>query len=108
MIAVIFEVVPAKGNREVYLDIAASLRSEPEGIDGFLSVKRLQSLTDPDKLLSLSFIRDEAAVTAWRTRRAHRTAQSRGRGRVLRDYRLRAARVLRDYGLNDRAQVPWD
>jgi heme-degrading monooxygenase HmoA len=29
-------------------------------------VERFQSLTDPDKLLSLSFWRDEVAVAGWR------------------------------------------
>jgi heme-degrading monooxygenase HmoA len=31
-------------------------------MDGFISVERFQSLSDPDKLLSLSFWRDEEAV----------------------------------------------
>ena len=79
MIAVIFEVWPADGRKEDYLDIAASLRSELDGRDGFISIERFQSLTDPKKLLSLSFWRDEAAVTAWRNLEAHRAAQSAGR-----------------------------
>ena len=62
MIAVIFEVWPADGRKDDYLDIAASLRSELDGRDGFISIERFQSLTDPKKLLSLSFWRDEAAV----------------------------------------------
>jgi hypothetical protein len=33
-------------------------------MDGFISVERFQSLTEPDKLLSLSFWRDEEAVAA--------------------------------------------
>ena len=65
MIAVIFEGWPADGRKDDYLAIAASLRSELERIDGFISVARFQSLTDPSKLLSLSFWREEAAVKAW-------------------------------------------
>jgi heme-degrading monooxygenase HmoA len=55
MIAVIFEVRPAKGRKEDCLAIAARMRPMPEAMDGFLSVERFQSLTDLDKLLSLSF-----------------------------------------------------
>ena len=70
MIAVIFEVWPADGRRESYLDHAARLRPELEKIDGFVSVERFQSLADPGKMLSLSFWRDEAAVARWRNHRA--------------------------------------
>jgi heme-degrading monooxygenase HmoA len=108
MIAVIFEVWPADGRKQTYLDIAASLRPELERIDGFISIERFQSLTDDKKLLSLSFWRDEAAVTAWRNVEHHRQAQKAGREGVLRDYRLRVASVLRDYGLTERAEAPAD
>jgi len=108
MIAVIFEVWPADGRKDDYLAIAASLRAELERIDGFVSVERFQSLSDQNKLLSLSFWRDEAAVKAWRTQDKHRAGQVRGRGGVFADYRLRVASVLRDYGMTERAQAPDD
>jgi heme-degrading monooxygenase HmoA len=109
MIAVIFEVWPAAGaGRAAYLDSAAALHPLLDGIDGFLSIERFQSLSDPDKLLSLSFWRDEAAVAQWRRLEAHRAAQSAGRDGVFRDYRLRVAAVLRDYGLHEREQAPAD
>ena len=108
MIAVIFEVELAQGRKGEYLDIAAEMRPLLEQIDGFLSVERFQSLTNPDKLLSLSFFRDEAAVADWRRLSAHRGAQSKGRSGVFKDYRLKVASVIRDYGLSDRAQAPSD
>lgn len=108
MIAVIFEVWPADGHKQTYLDIAASLRPELEKIDGFLSIERFQSLVDDSKLLSLSFWRDEAAVAAWRNVEHHREAQKRGREDVFRDYRLRIASVVRDYGMTERAEAPPD
>jgi heme-degrading monooxygenase HmoA len=106
MIAVIFEVWPNR--REDYLDIAAELRPHLEQIDGFISVERFESLTEKGKMLSLSFFRDEAAVRAWRKVAEHRTAQSKGRGGIFKDYRLRIAGVIRDYGMNDRVQAPAD
>jgi len=108
MIAVIFEVWPAEGRRQEYLDIAAGLRPLLEQVDGFISVERFESLTEPGKLLSLSVFRDEAAVEAWRRLEDHRIAQARGRGGVFRDYRLRVAAVIRDYGLHERAEAPRD
>lgn len=113
MIAVIFEVWPAEGARQAYLDIAAALRADLVQIDGFISVERFQSLADPDKMLSLSFWRDEAAIRHWRNLANHRQAQGKGRGSeghggMFRDYRLRIAEVARDYGLTERAQAPGD
>ena len=108
MIAVIFEVEPAPGRRDAYLATAARLASELAAIEGFFSIERFESLATPGKLLSLSFWRDEDAVAAWRNRPAHRAAQAAGRGGVFTDYRLRIAAVVRDYGLDDRAQAPID
>jgi heme-degrading monooxygenase HmoA len=106
MIAVIFEVWPRA--RDSYLEIAAHLRAHLETVDGFISVERFQSLTEPGKLLSLSFFRDEEAVAGWRTWEEHRAAQSAGRAGILADYRLRVAHVIRDYGATQRDQAPVD
>ena len=108
MIAVIFEVLPAAGNRQTYLDVAAALRPQLEKIDGFVSIERFESLATPGKLFSLSYFRDEAAVLAWRSLESHRGAQSLGRSHVFADYRLRVAHVLRDYGMTERSQAPAD
>ena len=108
MIAVIFEVRPKPGCRDAYLDIAADLRPLLAGIDGFISIERFQSLADPEKVLSISFWRDEAAVAQWRKIEAHRAAQAQGRTALFADYRIRVAEVLRDYGMAERAEVPGD
>jgi len=107
-IAVIFEVWPADGEQNHYLDLAAALRGDLEKIDGFVSVERFQSLTEPGKLLSLSIWRDEEAVRAWRNLPAHRATQAKGRAGVFANYRLRVASVIRDYGLNERDEAPAD
>jgi heme-degrading monooxygenase HmoA len=108
MIAVIFEVQPAEGRLQEYLDLAAALRPELERIDGFLSIERFSSLTTPGRILSLSFFRDEQAIAAWRTHAEHRAAQEAGRAGVFADYRLRIAAVVRDYGMQARAEAPPD
>ena len=108
MIAVIFEVWPAAGQRSTYLDIAADLRPLLDGIDGFITIERFESLSQPGKMLSLSFWRDEAAIEEWRTLEAHRQAQIAGREHVFTDYHLRIASVVRDYGMHERAEAPVD
>lgn len=106
MIAVIFEVIPAPDARDSYISQAADLRPLLDRIDGFLGVERFQSLTDPGKLLSLSFFRDEDAVRAWRETAEHRLAQQTGRSGLFTAYRLCVAEVRRDYGLQDRGEAP--
>ena len=108
MIAVIFEVWPHPDHRSDYFDIAAALKPQLEKIDGFISVERFESLAEKGKLLSLSFWRDEEAVKQWRNLEQHRAAQAKGRGGIFTDYRLRIASVVRDYGMNERAEAPKD
>jgi heme-degrading monooxygenase HmoA len=108
MHAVIFEVWPKEEGRQKYLDIAAALKPTLETMDGFISIERFESLSEKGKILSLSFWRDDAAIAQWRQVERHRIAQAKGRGELFRDYRLRIAGVIRDYGMNERAEVPPD
>jgi heme-degrading monooxygenase HmoA len=108
MIAVIFEVIPNQGKKGEYLDIAASLRPELAHIEGFISIERFQSLVDPDKVLYLSFWKDEESIQQWRNLEMHRRAQAKGRHEVFKDYHLRIAHVVRDYGMFDRRETPFD
>ncbi|MDR7371958.1 antibiotic biosynthesis monooxygenase [Flavobacterium aquidurense] len=108
MIAVIFEVIPHDGKKEEYLNIAAALRPELDHIEGFISIERFQSFSDPEKVLSLSFWKDEESIHQWRNLEMHRHAQTKGRNEVFRDYHLRIAHVVRDYGMFDRKETPED
>jgi heme-degrading monooxygenase HmoA len=108
MIAVIFEVIPHADKKDAYLAMAAEMRPLVEQIDGFISVERFQSITNPEKLLSLSFFRDEEALNDWRRLTQHRGAQKAGREVMFSDYRLRVSHVLRDYGMSERDEAPDD
>lgn len=108
MIAVIFEAEPRAGQSSAYFDTAATLRPMVEQVDGFISIERFESVSQPGKFLSLSFWRDEAAIKQWRDFPAHRQAQDVGRSEIFAAYRLRVAQVSRDYGSNDRVQAPAD
>jgi len=108
MIAVIFEAFPSKGKWDDYLKTAAKLRPELSKIDGFISVERFQSISDPEKVLSLSFWKDEESISQWRNLEMHRMAQKEGRASIFDNYRLRVADIIRDYGMNEREQAPSD
>lgn len=108
MIAVIFEVQPKAEYLNEYLRIAAELKPRLMKIDGFISIERFSSLQNSDKILSLSFWKDEASVKQWRNLEEHRQAQKNGRDIIFEDYRLRVSSVIRDYGMFDRTQVPSD
>ena len=108
MIAVIFEAFPAKGKWDEYLDMAARLKPELNKIEGFISIERFQSIANPEKVLSLSFWKDEESIMQWRNTGMHRMAQKEGRSSIFDNYRIRIASVARDYGMNDREQAPAD
>jgi len=108
MIAVIFESQPRPDRKDAYLAAAERLRPLLAQIDGFISIERFESLTQPGKILSLSYWRDEEAVRRWRNVEEHRRVQRAGRDSIFADYRLRVAQVIRDYGLDDRTEAPDD
>lgn len=108
MLAVIFEVYPGKEGKEEYLQLAGELRSMTEKFDGLISIERFQSLVDENKILSLSFWRDEKAIKAWRNVTEHRIAQQKGKTSLFNSYRIRVAEVARDYSDKERDQAPAD
>ncbi len=106
MIGVLFEVIPKAAGKEAYLDLAAELRPELDKVDGFISIERFQSLNNPDKVLSLSFWRDERAVAQWRAHLGHQNAQNRGRSELFADYHIRIMQVIREYGMKPVPTAP--
>ena len=108
MIAVIFEFTAAEGRFPDYKALADGLSDEVRKVDGFLSIERFQSISDPKRFVSLSFWRDEEAVRKWRNLQKHREAQTKGRGGIFSEYRLRVCTVLRDYTMRSRVEAPPD
>ena len=108
MIAVIFEFTAAEGRFADYQQLAEGLGDEVRRFDGFLSIERFQSISDPARFVSLSFWRDEEAVRRWRNLQKHREAQAKGRGGIFSNYRLRICTVIRDYGMRERGEAPKD
>jgi len=98
MIAVIFEVTPKEDGKTIYFEIAQALKSSLCKVDGFISIERFQSLSNPETFLSLSFWQDEMAIKQWREHFEHQIAQKQGKEELFLHYRIRVANVMRDYG----------
>ena len=83
MIAVIFEVFPDDGRKRNYLEYAARLKVELEGMDGFISVERFQLSRTPTNCCPCpsGVTRKRSLAGALDT--GHRAAQSAGRKGVF-------------------------
>jgi heme-degrading monooxygenase HmoA len=96
MFSVIFEVLPAEGKKDEYLELAKHLKPILETIDGFVDNERFESLLRPGWVLSHSTWRDEKSVVRWRTEGEHHVVQGKGRFEIFRDYHLRVGDVTAD------------
>jgi heme-degrading monooxygenase HmoA len=97
MFVVLFEVQPRRPLWQEYLDTAALLRPELEGIEGFIGNERFSAARTEGRLLSLSTGRDEKSLIRWRIHAAHHDrGQKRGRAELFEHYRLRVAEVAAD------------
>lgn len=96
MIAVIFEARARPDHQARYLQLAAELKPLLADVDGFIAIERFQSLSEPDKILSLSWWRDEQAVQRWYGNARHQAVQREGRQSIFSEYRVRVAQVLRE------------
>lgn len=97
MIAVLFEADALPQAQERYLQLAAGLTPLLSDTPGFIAIERFQSLSTPGKILSLSWWEDEASVANWQQNERHLAAQREGKASIFSYYRIRVARVFRDY-----------
>jgi heme-degrading monooxygenase HmoA len=96
MFAVVFQVHPAEGKKEEYLELAKHLKPILESIDGFIDNERFESKRRQGWVLSLSTWRDEKAVVRWRSQGEHHRIQGVGRDQVFSDYHLSVCEVTSD------------
>jgi heme-degrading monooxygenase HmoA len=96
MFSVIFEVLPAQGKKDEYLEQAKHLKPIIETIDGFIDNERFESKLRPGWILSHSTWRDEKSVVRWRTQAEHHAVQEKGRFEIFQDYHLRVGEVTFD------------
>lgn len=96
MFSVIFEVLPAQGKKDDYLELAKHLKPILETIDGFVDNERFESKLKPGWVLSHSTWRDEKSVIRWRTEGEHHAVQEKGRFQIFQDYHLKVGDVMFD------------
>ena len=97
MYAVIFEVEFNEGCQEEYLKLGAEMKELVVKYDGFISAERFSSLVKEGKVCSLSFWESEAAIVNWKQDIQHLLVQKKGKESLFKDYRIRVAKVERDY-----------
>jgi len=106
MITVVSQMIINEGKLQEYLDFGIALQPMVEKIDGFISNERFQSVVDPNKVLSLSFWKDEESIKQFRKLEMHRLAEAKSRESIFKDYRVTIADISRDYGMFDRKDAP--
>jgi heme-degrading monooxygenase HmoA len=92
-VAVIFTSVRTDGD-DGYAAMAATMERLAREQPGYLGIEAAREGVG----ITVSYWRDEASAQAWKEVGAHLVAQQRGREVWYRDYRVRVARVTRDYG----------
>ena len=82
------------GYDEMAAQMSALVRTHP----GFLG---MESTRDSEGFgVTISYWRDQAAVTGWRSNPEHREARRRGKQHWYDAYRVRVCEVKRDYGFD--------
>ncbi|EKO4003593.1 antibiotic biosynthesis monooxygenase [Vibrio fluvialis] len=97
MIAVLFEAHAASDKKERYFELAATLKPLLSEIEGFISIERFQSTTDPDKCISLSWWENEAAIQQWKHNIHHQMAQDEGKRDLFSSYTINVLTSVREY-----------
>ena len=106
MIAVIFEGIPNDGKMEEYIAMAPKYKDQLTKIEGFISNERFQSCNDPGKVLSVSYWKDESSIRQFRELEMHLEDERKGREGLFKDYRIRIAKIFKDYSLTERKDAP--
>lgn len=85
------------GIDEGYAQVAQRMEELAAGRPGFLGI---ESVRDASQSITVSYWTDEQVIRAWKADLEHAEAQRLGRERWYERYRVRVARVERDYGFD--------
>ncbi len=97
MIAVLFEATASPEKKDRYFQLAAQLKPLLSDIDGFVSIERFQSTTNPDKFISLSWWEHEDAIKHWKQNVQHKLAQNEGKTSIFSSYKINILTSIREY-----------
>lgn len=99
MLVAIIEYELRPGVEAEFQTALAEMLEKVREVDGFLGEEPCRSVLTETKRVTISYWRDEAALRAWQTHPDHRRVKLLGRDKLLAWYRIRIARVERDYGV---------
>lgn len=97
MFFVLFEVVLKKEEYSTYLEIAKELNEYLKKFDGFISVERFASISDKNKILSISIWRNLDSIEKWKKLEKHQEAQILGRNKLFLSYKISIEKILTQY-----------
>jgi heme-degrading monooxygenase HmoA len=97
--AVIFTSKRKGSDSAVYDNTAEAMVAGAKSQPGFLGYETTHN--DDGVGITVSYWSDLDSIRNWKANQAHRTAQAKGRSIWYEDYRVRIARVEREYSLAD-------
>ena len=97
MIIVVFEFNVNKGREKDYFLEVEKLQSEIQNAEGFIGVDRFKSHNTKGYYVSVSSWKDEQSVNKWHKNSKHAIAQNLGKKEIFKSFRIRVAKVFRDY-----------
>ncbi|AJQ93394.1 antibiotic biosynthesis monooxygenase family protein [Gynuella sunshinyii] len=97
MIAVLFEARLQPDQQQRYLQLAEQLTPLLDKIDGFVSIERFQSTTNPDKIISLSWWQNEQSIEQWKQNSLHKLSQEEGKRSIFLTYKINVLTSTREH-----------
>lgn len=97
MISCTIEFGIKEGKSEQVAKLLSVLMNEVEKIDGYISKESFESRDNADKLISLSYWRDEKALEDWNKNRAHVFAMSKGKNELFNYYNIQISSTNRTH-----------
>jgi len=97
MVVVIFEFQVNKNREKDYFLEVKKLQTEINDSEGFISVERFESNNIKGYFVSISTWENEESVNKWHLNSKHIKAQNLGKKEIFKSFRIRVAKVFRDY-----------
>jgi len=97
MVVVIFEFQVNKNREKDYFLEVKKLQTEINDSEGFISVERFESNNIKGYFVSISTWENEESVNKWHSNSKHIKAQNLGKKEIFKSFRIRVAKVFRDY-----------
>jgi len=93
--AVIFSSIRTEGDNG-YSEMAGKMLELASKVDGFLGVESVREVLG----VTVSFWRDLDAIRKWKENTEHKIAMEKGKGEWYKSFKVRIAKVERDYGFD--------